>query len=219
VIVASFMAADLIDLMLNLSLVFAILVAPSMLLLSIWYKKSLGKPVFAWPKSEMVLLTIIFFVVSLVLFIVGVSCIFTYFGYLDPIRFPGINVRQFLNLGMCCNLLVLGLAMVYVGMRKLLVQSVMETGVIVSHGILPLNNAVKLLTWSEIVDYYIVSDYPNITVTFIVAQENLTFDRHSIKVPVYLKDEFQSFLDKGLNASHSRQAETGINSSRYFSEN
>lgn len=213
------MAADLIDLMLNLSLVFAILVAPSMLLLSIWYKRSLGKPVFAWPKSEMVLLTIVFSVVSLVLFIVGVSCIFTYFGYLDPIRFPGIHVRQFLNLGVSCNLVVMGLVMVYLGMRKLLVQNVMETGVIVSHGILPLNSSVRLLRWNEIVDYYIVSDYPNITVTFIVAMEHLQFERHSIKVPVYLKDEFQTFLDKGLSGSNTRQAETGINSSRYFSEN
>jgi hypothetical protein len=213
------MAADIIDLMLNLSLVFAILIAPSMLLLSVWFKKSLGKPVFVWPKAEMVMLTIVFFVVALVLFIVGVSCIFTYFGYLDPIRFPGINVRQFLNLGLACNLAVLGLALVYGGMRMLLVQSVMESGVIVTKGILPMGHRVRLLAWSEIVDYYIVSDYPNITVTFIVALQNLQFERHSIKVPVYLKDEFQAFLDKGLNASHSSATETGINSSRYFSEN
>lgn len=213
------MAADIIDLMLNLSLVFAILVAPCMLLLTIWYKKSLGKPVFAWPKSEMVLLTIIFFVVALVLFIVGVSCIFTYFGYLDPIRFPGVNVRQFLNLGLCCNFTVLGLAFVYVGMRNLLVQLVMEKGVIVSKGILPLSNAVQLLSWNRIVDYYVVPDYPNITMTFIVAEENMRFERYSIKVPVYLKDDFQAFLDKGLNASQSEQAEKGISSSRYFSEN
>ena len=213
------MAADVIDLMLNLSLVFAVLIAPSMLVLSHWYKKSLGKPVFTWPKSEMVLLTIIFFVVALVLFIVGVSCIFTYFGYLDPIRFPGINVRQFLNLGLCCNFTVLGLAMVYVGMRNMLVQMVMETGVILSKGILPLRSSVRLLTWSDIVDYYVVPDYPNISVTFIVAEDHLQFERHSIKVPVYLKDEFQSFLDKGISGVRSPYSETGISSNRYFSEN
>jgi hypothetical protein len=213
------MAADIIDLLLNLSLVFAILIAPSALLLSVWYKKSLGKPIFTWPKSEMVLLTIIFFVVALVLFIVGVSCIFTYFGYLDPIRFPGINVRQFLNLGLCCNFAVLGFAMLYACMRNLLVQSVMEKGVILTKSILPLRGNVRLLTWSEIVDYYVVPDYPNITVTFIVAGENLHFERHSIKVPVYLKDEFQNYLDKGMNAARSPHAETGISSNRYFSEN
>jgi hypothetical protein len=213
------MASELIDLMLNLSLVFAVLIAPSMLLLSVWYKKSLGKPAFIWPKSEMVLLTIVFFIVALVLFIVGVSCIFTYFGYLDPIRFAGINVRQFLNLGLCCNFTVLGLAMVYMGMRNLLVQMVMETGVVVTKGLLPLRNSIRLLTWNQIVDYYVVPDYPNVNITFIVAVEPLRFERQSIKVPVYLKDEFQTFLDQGLHASRSLQTGPEISSSRYFSEN
>jgi hypothetical protein len=213
------MAAEVIELMLNLSLLFAVLIAPSMLLLSVWYKKSLGKPVFIWPKSEMVLLTIVFFIVALVLFIVGVSCIFTYFGYLDPIRFAGINVRQFLNLGLSCNLAVVGLAMVYVGMRNLLVQMVMEKGIVMTRGILPLRNSVKLLTWNQIVDYYVVPDYPNVNITFIVALEPMRFQRQSIKVPVYLKDEFQTFLDEGLQASKSPQAGSEISSSRYFSEN
>lgn len=213
------MAAEIIDLMLNLSLLFAVAVAPSILLLSNWYKKSLGKPAFLWPKSEMVLLTIVFFIVALVLFIVGVSCIFTYFGYLDPIRFAGINVRQFLNLGLCCNLAVIGLAMVYVAMRNLLVQMVMDRGIVMSRGLLPLRNSVKLLTWNQIVDYYVVPDYPNVNITFIVAVEPLRFERQSIKVPVYLKDEFQAFLDEGLQASKSPQAGSEISSSRYFSEN
>ena len=213
------MAAEVIDLMLNLSLLFAVLIAPSLLMLSVWYKKSLGKPVFIWPKSEMGLLTIVFFIVALVLFIVGVSCIFTYFGYLDPIRFAGINVRQFLNLGLCCNLAVIGLAMVYMGMRNMLVQMVMEKGIVMTRGILPLRNSVKLLEWSQIVDYYVVPDYPNVNITFIVAVEAMRFQRQSIKVPVYLKDEFQTFLDEGLQASKSPKTGSEISSSRYFSEN
>jgi hypothetical protein len=213
------MAAELIDLVLNLSLVFAVLVAPSMLLLSLWYRKSLGKPVFSWPKSEMVLLTIVFFIVALVLFIIGVSCFFTFFGYLDPIRFPGINARHFLILGISCNLVVAGLAMLYIGMRKLMLQLVMEKGVILAQGILPFRNSVKLLSWSQIVDYYVVPDYPNVTFTFIVQEPNMRFERESIKVPVYLKDEFQTFLDNGLQASDSSQAGSERSNSRYFSEN
>lgn len=213
------MAAELIDLMLNLSLVFAILIAPSLLLLSVWYKVSLGKHVFVWPKSEMVLFTIVFFIVALVLFIVGVSCIFTYFGYLDPIRFPGINAKQFLNLGLSCNLAVVGLALVYVGMRNLLVQMVMEKGIVVTKGLVPFRNRVKLLTWNQIVDYYVVSDYPNVSITFIVAVRPLQFERQTIKVPVYLKDEFQTFLDHSLQSSKSPQTGSEISSSRYFSEN
>jgi hypothetical protein len=59
------------------------------------------------------------------------------------------------------------------------------------------------LTWSQIVDYYVVPGYPNVNITFIVAVEPMRFERQSIKVPVYLKDEFQTFLDEGLQASKS----------------
>ncbi|MEM7036565.1 MAG: hypothetical protein AAF570_06245, partial [Bacteroidota bacterium] len=130
-------AAKLIQLILNLSLLFAILVAPSILMVSLWYRKSLGKPVFSWAKPEMVLLTIVFFIVSLMLFIVGISCFFTHFGYLDPLSFPGISSTQFFNLGLSCLLLVGGLAMVYFALRNLLVQMVMETGLIMNKGLLP----------------------------------------------------------------------------------
>lgn len=212
-------AANTIDLLLNLGLVFAMLIAPGALLLSLWHRQGLGKAVFSWPKSEMILLTIVFFVIALVLFIVGVSCIFTYFGYLDPIRFPGIMVRHFLHLGICCIVTVAGLAMLYLSLRNILVQSVMERGVVLTRGVLPLRGSVRLLEWEEIVDYYIQPDYPNITVTFIVAEPHMRFERHSIKVPVYLKDEFQSYLDRGMTGGNSSEAETGISSSRYFSEN
>jgi hypothetical protein len=167
----------------------------------------------------MVLLTILFFIIALVLFIIGISCFFTFFGYLDPIRFPGINARHFLNLGISCNLVVLGLAMVYVGMRKLLLQLVMERGVILTQKVLPFRNTVRFLDWSQIVDYYVVPDYPNVTFTFIVQEPNMRFERQSIKVPVYLKDEFQAFLDKRLQSADSSQAGSERSNKRYSSEN
>lgn len=213
------MRVDLINLMLNLSLVFAILIAPSTLLLSLWYKKSLGKAVFSWPKSEMVLLTIVFFIVALVLFIVGVSCFFTYFGYLDPIRFPNFDVRQFFGLGLCCLFLVSGLALIYFSMRNMMVQLVIEKGILINRRVLPIGSSVRLLSFDQIVDYYIVPDYPNVTFTFIVAENELEFERQAIKVPVYLKDDFQTYLDEGMNASQAERNDSEISSRRYFSEN
>lgn len=213
------MKVDLINLMLNLSLVFAILIAPSTLLLSIWYKKSLGKAVFSWPKSEMVLLTIVFFIVALVLFIVGVSCFFTYFGYLDPIRFPNFDVRQFFSLGLCCLFLVSGLALIYFSMRNMMVQLVIEKGILLNRRILPIGQTVRLLAFHEIVDYYVVPDYPNVTFTFIVAEGEMQFERQTIKVPVYLKDDFQAFIDKGMSNHSGESSDSEISSKRYFSEN
>ncbi|MFM2375516.1 MAG: hypothetical protein RLZZ165_613 [Bacteroidota bacterium] len=213
------MAAELIDGLLNLSMVFAILIAPSVLMLSAWYRAGLGKAVLVWPRSEMVVLTIVFFIPTLVLFIVGVSCMFTYLGYLDPIRLTSIDAKQFLHLGLCCNLSVIGLAILYFGMRNVLVQLVMETGVVVTSGILPLGNQVALLAWNQIADYYVVPDYPNVSITFIVETKPFQYERRTIKVPVYLKEEFQAYVDHAIQESRMPQSGSEISSSRYFSEN
>lgn len=213
------MAAKLVYLILNMSMLFAILVAPSILMVSLWYRKSLGKPVFIWAKPEMVLLTIVFFIVALMLFIVGVSCFFTHFGYLDPIKFPAISTTQFFNLGLSCFLVIGGLGMVYYALRRLLVQMVMEKGLIMNKGLIPVPNALHVLNWDEIVDYYIVPDYPNVSFTFIISGKDLKYDRQSVKVPIYLKEDFQAYLDKKLYSAQTIRSGSEISSSRYFSEN
>lgn len=214
------MAPKLIYLLLNVSLLFAILIAPSILMVSVWYRKNQGKPVFSWSKPEMVLLTIVFFVVSLMLFIIGVSCFFTHYGYLDPGKFPGIAGSQFLNLGLSCMFLIAGLSTVYFAIRKLLVQMVMENGLLMNKGILPFPNALFVLKWEEIVDYYVVPDYPNVSFTFIVVAKELKYERKSIKVPIYLKEDFQAFLDKKIYSTKSVPSSgSEISSSRFFSEN
>lgn len=213
------MAVKLIYLILNLSLLFAILVAPSILMVSVWYRKSLGKPVFQWHKPEMVLATIVFFILSLMLFIVGVSCFFTHFGYLDPLNFTAIARTQFFNLGLSCMLAIGGLVMVYFAMRNLLVQMVMEKGLIMNRAILPVPNATQFVKWSSIVDYYVVPDYPNVAFTFIVQSEELKYERESVKVPIYLKEDFQAYLDKQLYSPQTIHSGSETPSSRFFSEN
>lgn len=208
-----------VKLILNLSLLFSILVAPSVAILSFWYRKSLGKPVFVWHKSEMVLLTIVFFVISLLLLIVGVSCFFSYWGYLDSLKFQAITGSQFLNLGVSCFLGIGGLSLVYFALRKLLVQMVMPKGVVLNKGLLPVPNSNNMLEWDNIVDYYVVPDYPNAVFTFITSQHELTFERHSIKVPIYLKDDFQNYLDKEIYSAQTIRTGSSKLSSHNFSEN
>lgn len=214
------MTPKLIHLLLNLGLLFAILVGPSVFMVSMWYRKNQGKPVFYWPKSEMVLITISFFVLSLVLFIVGISCFFTYFGYLDPGGMAGYASTQFLNAGLACMFFIIGMSLVYMALRKLLVQMVMENGLLLNKGILPVPNSLFVLEWKQIVDYYVVPDYPNVSFTFIVSGDDLKFERKAIKVPIYLKEDFQAFLDKKIYSSSSAQGSgSEISSSRFFSEN
>ncbi len=205
-------------------MLFSLLLAPSILMVATWYRKDQGKPVFVWPKSEMVVLTIVFFVVSLSLFIVGVSCFFTYFGYLNPGKFSSIAGNHFLNLGISCMLLLVGISMIYYALRRLLVQMVKEGGLVFNRGLLPFPNSLFVIGWNDIVDYYVVPDYPNVAFTFITNHElkELTFERKSIKVPIYLKEDFQTFLDRKI---YSTQSESSSGSdpetypNRFFNEN
>lgn len=214
------MTPKLIQMLLNLSLLFAILIGPSILMISNWYRRNQGKPVFYWPKPEMVLITIGFFVLSLVLFIVGVSCFFTYFGYLDPGRMSGIASAQFLNAGLSCMFLIIGMSMTYMALRKLLVQMVMENGLLLNKGVVPVPSSLFVMEWEQIVDYYVVPDYPNVSFTFIVREENMKFSRKPIRVPIYLKEDFQAFLDKKIYSGPSVPSSgSEISSSRFFSEN
>lgn len=210
------MAIKLIHLVLNLSLLFAILIAPSILMVSLWYRKNLGKPVFQWHKPEMVLLTIVFFILSLVLFIVGVSCFFTYFGYLESIHIPGIAKAQFFNLGLSSMLLISGLVMVYFALRKVLVQMVMEKGIYLNKSLLPVPSATQMINWISIADYYQAPDYPNVAFTFIVQEDQMKYTRETVKVPHYLKEDFQSYLDKQLYSAQAIRSGSETPSSRYF---
>ena len=213
------MTPKLINLLLNVSLLFGILIAPSILMISLWYRKNQGKPVFIWPKSTMVVMTIVFFVFSLMLFIVGISCIFTYLGYLDPGNLY-LASQQFFNLGLACFMLVGGLSLIYYALRKLLVQMVMENGILLNRGILPIPSSLFVMEWSKIVDYYIVPDYPNVSFTFIVSEEKLKFERRSLKVPIYLKEDFQAFVDKKMHSAQSvPSAGSEISSGEFFPEN
>lgn len=213
------MLSTFIEAILNLSLLFAVVGAPSLLLMAHWYRKSLGKPVFVWAKPEMVLLTIVFFTIALVLFIVGVSCIFSHFGYLDTNKFPAIAAAQYLNVGVACFLLIAGLGTVYFSLRKLLVNVVLEHGIILNRGLLPRPRNIRALSWEIIADYYVVPDYPNATFTFIVQESSMRFGRVAVKVPIYLKEDFQNYLDKKLLSVQMERHNSEIGSRRFSSEN
>lgn len=213
------MLSTFIEAVLNLSLLFAMLGAPSLLLIARWYRTSLGKHVFVWAKPEMVVLTIVFFTVALMLFIVGVSCIFSHFGYLDTNKFPAIAAAQYLNVGLACFLLITGLGTVYFSLRQLLVNVVLEHGIVLNRGLLPRPRNIRSMSWEIIADYYVVPDYPNATFTFIVHESAMHFGRVSVKVPIYLKEDFQGYLDKKLHSVQVERHNSEIGSRRFSSEN
>lgn len=207
-----------VDLILNVSLIFALVGAPVFLAAAFWYRRSLGRPTFVWPISEMVVVTIVYFITSLLLFIVGVSCFFSHWGYLDAIALEEPYKSHFFYLGISSLLFLGGLSMFYLGLRKLLVQVVVPEGVIMNERLVPLPNSLKLIPWENIVDYYVVADYPNVVMNFIIKDET-RFSRHAIKVPIYLKDEFEEFIDKQIYTAQTYKAGDTEISAEFFSEN
>lgn len=206
-----------INFLLNLSFVFALLAAPCLLVLAFWYRRNLGRPSFVWQKSELVLATIVYIVLSLILLVVGITSFCLHVGYIDSANFP-ISSEQFLFLGLACMVTFAGLSMLYLALRLTLVQMVMEEGVVLTRGLLPTQTSCDLLKWGEIVDYYVTPDYPNATFTFIVGQADLTFERRSIKVPIYLREDFQQYLDKKIYTAQNIRSSSEI-SSHNFLEN
>ena len=206
-------------LLLNAGLIFCLLIAPVFLSTAIGYRKGLGKPVFIWQIPEMVLVTIIFFASALLLSIIGVSSFFSHLGFFNTIAVNGPFKVQFLTLGISCVLLLIGLGIVYLSLRKIMVQVVVDRGILLNEKVVPMPNSSRLITWDQISDYYLVSDYPNAIFNLIIKDEDLSLSRHSIKVPIFLKDDFQTFIEKQLHSAHHEQTDDARISRPFFSEN
>ena len=208
----------LLQLLLNFSLLFAMLIAPCFVLIAYWYRRQLSNTLMIWKNPEMVIVTITVSVLSLILFIVGTSCFFTYFDVLDPSQLTVINEDIFLQIGTICSFTLLGLILSYVAIRMLLVRVITEKGIVVNDKVLRLPDFRNVIQWHEVSDYYLVSDYPNVIFTLIVQRVPLKYERISIRVPVYIRDDFEDMLETKMYSASAIQARTDI-SSHKFSEN
>lgn len=196
----------LIKLLLNFGMLFTMLFAPAILLLAFWYKKQFTGVNMVWKKSEHVVVTIVYSISVLILFIVGVSCLFTYLGYLESTQIGRHDPKQFLNLGFLCFLLIVAFTMLYFAVRMLMIQVVNFKGIMLNDPVFRIPNYQKVLEWHQIADYYIVSDYPNVIFTLIVQKDSLTFDRVSLRVPIYVREGFNKLLENNLSSASTKKA-------------
>jgi uncharacterized protein Usg len=208
----------LIKLILNFSLLFSLLMAPCMMLMAYWYRKQLAKTLMIWKNPEMVIITITFSVVALILFIVGTSSFFTYFDVLDSAQIRILDKEKFLNIGIICVLALLGMAFSYVAIRMLLVRVITEKGIVMNDRFFRIPDFRHVIQWHEISDYYLVSDYPNVIFTLIIQKQPLQFERISIGVPVYIREDFEELLENKMYSASAMRARADINSHKY-SEN
>lgn len=163
-----------------------------------------------WKKPEMVIFTISFSIFALILFIVGVSCFFTDWGYLESRQIEEMGNGQFERMGWVCMLLLGATALIYVAIRLLLVQVVSHQGIVVNDRLFRIPDFRNVIEWHEISDYFLVSDYPNVVFTLIVQQDALKFSKANICVPVYVRDEFETLLETKMFSASAVEARSQI---------
>lgn len=193
-----------INFFLNFSLLLALLVAPCFLLMSYWYRRQLPKTILVWRKPEMVIITITFLIASLILFIIGISSFFSIMDFAGLQQSTAdVPAPKLKNIGFICLLLLTALGITYMAIRMLLVQIVTEEGIVSNDRILRIPDFRNVMYWDTITDYYLLSDYPNVIFTMIVKKGPSEYKRNSIRVPVYMRDEFEDLLETKLFSSGS----------------
>ncbi len=208
---------EIIKFFLNLSLLYAVLLAPSFLLMAYWYRRQISQPIMVWKKPEMVIITTTFAIAGLILFIVGISSFFTYRGYLSANHIQDIDHERFFDLGLMCLLLTASLGLTYLAIRMLLVRIVAEEGIVENDRFLRIPDYKHIVKWHEITDYFIVSDYPNVIFNLMIRRPGQSYSRMSVRVPVYVRDDFEDLLEKKMNSQSAMHTRSSI--SRQESEN
>ncbi len=166
-----------------------------------------------WKKPEMVIITISFSVTALILFIVGISCVFNASGYVDA----SINIEKekLLKIGAICGLLIISLFFTYLAIRMLLVRVITARGIVLNDRLFRIPDYRNVIAWHEISDYYLVSDYPNVIFTLIVQRQSLKFSRVSLRVPVYRRDEFEDLLERQMEGQGGWGMYEGMSSTQF----
>ncbi|MEZ4851891.1 MAG: hypothetical protein R3B93_25425 [Bacteroidia bacterium] len=148
-----------------------------------------------WRKPEMVIVTITFSVAALILFIVGISGFFVYGDFLQSSHISEHDKTKFLQISFICVLLLVALTFTYVAIRLLLVRVITEKGVVINDKVLRIPDFRNVIEWGDIADYYLISDYPNVIFSLIIHKPGMKFEKYSIRVPIFARDDFEDMLE------------------------
>ena len=207
----------LVKLLLNFSLLLSLLIAPAFVLMAYWYRRQLSQTLMVWKKPEMVIVTITFSVAALILFIVGISSFFIYYDLdiLNSASHPLQDKMKFKQVGLICVLLLAALVLSYMAIRMLLVRVITEKGIVVNDRLLRIPDFRNIIHWHEISDYYLVSDYPNVIFTLIIQKQPLQYERISVRVPVYGRDDFEDLLETKMYSNNGIPAKADPSKEKY----
>lgn len=203
----------MLEILLHFGLLLSLLITPALVLMAYWYRRQLDKPMMVWKKPEMVIVTITFSVSALILFIVGISCLFNAIGYVETSL--TIDQGDLYRISATCGLLIVSLLFTYLAIRMLLVRVISSRGIVLNDRFFRIPDYRNVIAWHEIVDYYLVSDYPNVIFTLIVQKESLQYTRVSLRVPVYRRDEFEDLLERCMDENEGWGLYEGMSSTQF----
>ncbi|MEL6654324.1 MAG: hypothetical protein AAFQ87_26340, partial [Bacteroidota bacterium] len=103
----------------------------------------------------------------------------------------------------------------YLAIRMLLVRVISSRGIVLNDRFFRIPDYRNVIAWHEIVDYYLVSDYPNVIFTLIVQKESLQYSRVSLRVPVYRRDEFEDLLERCMDENEGWGLYEGMSSTQF----
>merc|ERR1711916_250937 len=105
-----------------------------------------------------------------------------------------------------------GLALTYVALRMLLVRVITDKGIVMNDRIFRIPDFRHVILWHEISDYFLISDYPNVIFTLIIQRQALQFERASVRVPVYIREDFEELVENKMYSASAMRARADISS-------
>lgn len=186
----------LLNFILNIGFLCAFLLAPAILVLAVWYRRTFNNVLMMWRTPESVFATIAYLIQSLIWLIVGVSFFFNYISDGTNSHFtPEKNVA----ISLICFTLFVSSSIFFLAARTLLVQVITHKGIVINHFLLRIPHLHNVITWDNLADYYVQNDYPNVVFYLIYKKEDDSFERMAMNVPAHLQIHIKDLLDSKLD--------------------
>ncbi len=172
-----------------------LVIAPLFFMLSLWYKRQFKNIILEWKKNQLVIYTIIAFVLNLILFILTCFFFAGYLGRIEGLRLIEISPELMMHLSIDSLALLIGVTVAYFGIQNFYSQFVTTEGIhLKPNWASDALTVDHFITWSQVMDVYTQSDYPMTIYRFIIQLPDGSYTRKQLSVPFYALSHFEGLL-------------------------
>lgn len=190
-----------VKLIMNFSLLSALLLGPAALLLALWYRRSFVHTFMIWRRPEAAMIFVAYLVLALILIISGTASIFNFYRLIQNPETTAA-ATNFKDIALICFSAFTALTFIFSACRLVLVQIITEKGLIINHSVFRIPIPNQIVKWNQLSDYYIQRDYPNAVFNIIYRKEGTAARKVEIPVPAYLQEKISRLLDSQLDGEN-----------------